>query len=148
MQKIKNRYLWLFTKIILFLVIPAKVYAICSVSTVPVNFGTYNVYTTGNALTIGQITVLCNPLTAYIVSLNSGQHGTIAQRKQASSNDFLLYNLYTDPARTILWGDGSTNGVTVSSSGSTPLNVYGSMPGQQNVSVGSYLDTVAVTVLF
>lgn len=132
------------------LLVPLESHAVvCSVSTVPVNFGVYNVYQSGNTLTIGQITVACDPVaTTYTVALNGGTYGTIAQRKQSSGSDFLLYNLYTDASRSVLWGDGSTNGVTVSSSGSAPLDVYGSAPGQQDVSVGTYSDNVSVTVSF
>jgi len=123
--------------------------ASCTVSTVSINFGTYNVYTTTNTVSTGQVKVVCNPLTApYTVALNGGTYGTITQRKQGSGSNTLLYNLYSDPARTVLWGDGSTNGTTVSSSSSTPLNVYGSIPALQNVSVGSYSDNVSVTVTF
>ena len=132
------------------LLVPLQSYAVCSVSTVAVNFGSYNVYTPGNALSIGQITVTCNPVTtSYTIALNGGSYGNIAQRKQsAGGNDTLLYNLYTDPARSILWGDGSTNGVTVTSSSQSPINVYGSIPGQQDVSVGAYSDNVSVNVTF
>lgn len=121
----------------------------CTVSTVSVNFGTYNVYATTALQTTGQITVTCNPVsTSYIVALNGGTYGTITQRKQSSGSDLLLYNLYTDPARTVLWGDGSTSGVTVTSSGLTPLTVYGVIPAQQDVSAGAYSDNVSVTVSF
>jgi spore coat protein U-like protein len=150
--KVKQRQYSLVIKrgwLLLLILISVKAYAICSVATVPVNFGNYNVYATGNSLTTGQITVTCDPIsTTYTVALNGGTYGTIAQRKQSSGSDFLFYNLYTDAAHSILWGDGSTNGITVSSSGLAPLNVYGSMPGQQDVSVGSYSDVVAVTVNF
>jgi spore coat protein U-like protein len=123
--------------------------AVCSVNTVAVAFGAYNVYSTSNTLTTGQVTVNCSPAgTAYTVALNGGTFGTIAQRKQGSGLNRLLYNLYTDVSRSTLWGDGSTNGVTVSSSGMTPLNIYGSIPASQDVSVGNYSDSVSVTVTF
>lgn len=123
----------------------------CTVSTVSVNFGTYNVYNTSNTTSIGQITVSCNPATTpYIVALNGGLYGTISQRKQklSSGSDTLLYNLYSNPSMTVLWGDGSTNGTTVASSSPTPLNVYGNLPALQNISVGNYSDSVSVTVTF
>jgi spore coat protein U-like protein len=140
--------LYIFYFINLFIPLQSQA-TVCSVSTVPIIFGTYNVYLTGNTQTIGQITVSCDPVTtSYTVALNGGTYGTIAQRKQSSGSDILLYNLYTNPARSVLWGDGSTNGVTVSSSNPTPLNVYGNIPGQQDVSVGTYSDNVSVTVTF
>jgi spore coat protein U-like protein len=150
-QKIHRRIDWMFYFIFFIsLLIPLESGAVvCSVSSVPVNFGSYDVYASGNTQTIGQVTVTCDPVTtSYTVALNGGTYGTIAQRKQSSGSDFLLYNLYTDPARSILWGDGSTNGVTVSSSSPNPLNVYGSIPGQQDVSEGTYTDHVSVMVTF
>ena len=123
----------------------------CTVSTVSVNFGVYNVYTTTNTTSIGQVTVSCSPVnTPYTVALNGGLYGTIAQRKQkiSSGSDMLLYNLYSNASMTVLWGDGSTNGTTVASSNSTPLNVYGKLPSLQNISIGNYSDSVSVTVTF
>lgn len=125
--------------------------AACSITTTPVSFGIYNVYAASNPGSTGQITVNCNPsTTSYVVALNGGLSGTISQRKlkRAAGSDNLLYNLYTDASRTTIWGDGSNNGVTVSSSSSTPLPVYGAIIPLQDISTGTYTDSVAVTVNF
>jgi spore coat protein U-like protein len=147
MKKIK--YLCNFLTIMICYTSSLSMAAVCTVNTVPVNFGTYDVYSNADTLTIGQVGVNCNPAgTSFIVALNGGIFGTITQRKQGSGANRLLYNLYTNASRSILWGDGSTNGVTVSSSGLVPLNIYGSIPARQDVSVGNYSDSVSVTVTF
>jgi spore coat protein U-like protein len=132
---------------------PLNVFAVsCSVTTTPVSFGAYNVYATTSPATTGQVTVSCNPAsTPYTIALNGGLHGNISQRKlkQSGGTDNLLYNLYTDATMTTIWGDGtSSNGVTVASSNSTPLIVYGGMKPLQDINTGTYTDTVGITVTF
>lgn len=62
----------------------------------------------------------------------------------------LQYELYTDSARTDVWGDTLGNGQSylAANSGWTVLTVYGSVPGGQDVSVDDYEDTVTATVNF
>ena len=65
----------------------------------------------------------------------------------------LNYNLYRDAARTAIWGDG-TGGTQVYSDPRTPRNqnvtltVYGRIPAGQDVSVGTYTNTVTATINF
>lgn len=72
-----------------------------------------------------------------------------------SGSNPLSYNLYTNSSRTTIWGDG-TGGTSIISRnfilgllGSITLtnNVYGRLPaGQTTAAVGSYGDTITVTV--
>jgi spore coat protein U-like protein len=123
---------------------------VCDVSTTAVNFGSYNVYATSNPGTQGQVTVSCTPLTTYTIALNGGLYGNISQRKMHSTtnSETMLYNLYTDASLSSLWGDGTSNGTTVTSSEATPVTVYAAIPPLQDVSVGTYTDNVSVTVSF
>ena len=62
----------------------------------------------------------------------------------------LQYNLYTDPARTEIWGDGQF-GVTVPGAGNGTTQsfpVYGRVFPGQVVPSGPYSDYIQVTVLF
>ena len=65
-------------------------------------------------------------------------------------SDFLLYNLYRDTARTEIWGNGSGNTFTylrnVNRNKPRAETVYGRIPPLQNVSAGSYTDTLTVTI--
>jgi spore coat protein U-like protein len=65
----------------------------------------------------------------------------------------LNYNLYTNSARTSIWGDGSSGTNTVGDSytlgiGTTvnDYTVYGRIPALQNAYSGFYSDSVIVTV--
>jgi spore coat protein U-like protein len=65
----------------------------------------------------------------------------------------LNYNLYLDPTRRIVWGDGS--GGTEYYSVSNPPNnttvvvpVYGRINPLQDVSAGTYSDVIEVKILF
>jgi spore coat protein U-like protein len=67
-----------------------------------------------------------------------------------SGNAVLEYNLYTSAARTVVWGDGS-GGSHVMSAGknqSTNLAIFGNIPEGQDPEVGSYADTILISVEF
>ena len=73
--------------------------------------------------------------------------------KLASGSDLLSYNLYFDAARTQVWGDGTGGTVIWSTAGghnpSPSHTVFGKIPANQtSVSVGSYSDTVTMTLNF
>ena len=67
-----------------------------------------------------------------------------------SGTNQLNYNLYTDAARTVVWGNGSgTSSIqTVARNRTTTLNVYGQIPAGQDAVVGNYTDTILATVTF
>ena len=120
----------------------------CSVSTVGLNFGNYDVFSTLDNDITGTIDVNCQTSTSYSISLSSGS-GTYASRTMTSAGNLLSYNLYTDPTRLTIWGDGSSATVTVSNTGITGSStVYGRIPARQNAVVGIYADIVTVTVTF
>jgi spore coat protein U-like protein len=63
----------------------------------------------------------------------------------------LLYNLYLDAARTIVWGDGTGGSqtgpmvTTRGAGGTTTAYVFGRIPAGQDVAAGVYGDTIRVT---
>ena len=65
----------------------------------------------------------------------------------------LGYNLYMDASRTTIWGDG-TSGTSAYSRNNPPngtnvsLPVYGRVGAAQDVSAGTYSDTVLATINF
>lgn len=122
----------------------------CTVSTAGLNFGTYDVFSTLNDDITATINVDCPSGTAYSILLSSGS-GTFAARTLTTVGGALSYNLYLDPTRLTIWGDGTGSTGTVSGTGTganvgTP--VYGRIPAGQNVAVGSYSDLITVTVTF
>lgn len=124
-------------------------FAACSVSTNAVSFGQYDVFSSVAMDSAGTISINCDTSTPYDISLSTGS-GTLSQRTLSSATDTLGYNLYTDTARTTVWGDGNMGTSTVggSTSGTVQHTVYGRVPAEQNVTAGSYSDTVVVTVSY
>jgi spore coat protein U-like protein len=141
--------------------------ASCSVTASPLVFPDYASPGGSQADTSGTITVTCIPdlillvcRTPYTLSMSSGNAGDFTPRRLAYGGNQLDYNLYTNAARTIVWGDGSDGSSTVSDavntsilgliclSGSKNHTVHARIPGSQNVVAGSYSDTVTVTVTY
>jgi len=128
----------------------------CSVTTTPVSFGSYDVFSPAPSDTIGTIFVSCNnpekkamPVT---ISINRGSSGSFNPRQMrlAGGSDRMNYYLFLDPSRTTLWGDGSGGSSTVTRmiEKTIPLSVpvYGRIPARQNLRVGAYGDNLVVTV--
>ena len=123
----------------------------CTVGTTTVGFGVYDVFSNQDTDATGTVTVTCDPdTTPYTIALERGITGSINNRVMlsASGHDRLNYNLYIDAARSTIWGNGSGNSLVVSQSAPATVTVYGRIPPGQNVSVGTYSDTVSVTISF
>ena len=126
----------------------------CTISVTSVAFGSYNVFTTTPTDSTGTITYECNSRASNIsISLSDGSSSTFNPRTLRKGSEVLNYNLFTNAARTTIWGDG-TGGTAVYSQGNPPnnqnvnLTVYGRIPAQQDVSAGNYSDTVLAIINF
>ncbi|HZA53948.1 MAG TPA: spore coat U domain-containing protein [Candidatus Udaeobacter sp.] len=143
--------------------ITASVAAKCIVSsTSAVAFGAYDPVVTNAAGGAdldgtGTVGIKCSPGNGSSISLDSGANASGNQRRMqgpaGTSSAFLNYDLYSDAARTTAWGNGSNGAsaltITASSNASErPFTVYGRVPKGQDVNVGSFSDTVQVTVNF
>lgn len=132
----------------------------CAASATGVAFGRYSPLAATNADYTGNIRVSCGGgigSVAYTIQLSRGVYGSgFRPRRMGSGNNRLDYNLYTNAARTIVWGDGSGGtGVVsglldVSSAGASREHVvYGRVPaGQTSAAVGGYSDTIMFTILY
>ncbi|HEV2271322.1 MAG TPA: spore coat U domain-containing protein [Steroidobacteraceae bacterium] len=122
--------------------------AACSVTVVNVGFGGYDVFQQQDTETTGSVNVTCDSSASYAISLSAG-FGTFAARAMSNGSQQLDYNLFTDPQRLTIWGDGTSGTVTVSATGTGgTYTVYGMIPALQNVPAGSYSDTITVTVTY
>lgn len=129
---------------------------VCSVTSTPVNFSSYDVFSPIPSDSAGSITVTCNnPDKKSIpvnISISSGNAGifTPRQMSQTAGPDRMKYNLFIDSSRTAIWGDGtgSTSTVTKIVNKDIVINesIYGRIAALQNLSVGTYSDTLTVTV--
>ncbi|KCZ59660.1 hypothetical protein HY30_13725 [Hyphomonas chukchiensis] len=133
----------------------------CSISSDDVSFGTYDPLSGSNHDATGEVRVTCGALVAsvgvsYTISLSSGSSGTALSRSMANGGSTLAYNLYTNPSRTSVWGNGAGGTVTLGNSYTLSLlfpktdafPVYGRIPPGQTVGAGSYADSLVATVTF
>jgi spore coat protein U-like protein len=127
--------------------VPARA-ASCTVNAIGVMFGTYDTLSSQGATSAGSVTVTCDVADSYSIALSSGR-GTMLARQLQGGAYTLYYNLYTDALHSIIWGDGTGGTALVSGSGtSATYTAYGLLPARQNVPVGTYSDSVTVTLLF
>jgi spore coat protein U-like protein len=127
---------------------PGAAVAECSLNLIGLNFGDYDPFSSADTDITGSIAVQCDADTSVQVSLSAGA-GPFATRQMKSGLDLLLYNLYTDPSHLTIWGDGSPGTSLISFSGTSGSHtVYGRIPARQNVPVGTYGDTITVTLTF
>jgi spore coat protein U-like protein len=126
--------------------------ASCSVvSASAVSFGSVASIAANNDQTSSLI-VNCSSTTPYTVSLGvgGGTGATTAIRKMTNGANAVNYTLYSDAARTALWG--STIGTdTVAGTGTganQTLTIYARAPIQTVPAPGSYTDAVTVTVTY
>lgn len=131
--------------------VSASVVDNCNISATNVAFPASGLLTSQINAT-GTITVQCTAGGAYQVSLSSGASGTMGARTMLrSGGGTVTYQLYTDSARTRVWGDGSGGTLTATGVGtgaSTNLTVYGAVPAQTTPAPGNYSDTITATISF
>jgi spore coat protein U-like protein len=129
--------------------VQTKVQAVCTVTANDLNFGTY-AQTGTNGTT--QLRAICSPQTTYNIGLNEGTTtgATINQRKMASGTNAINYQLYSDSARSTIWGNTSgTDTVTGVGTGlAQDHTVFGAIPATQSIPAGDYGDTITVRIYY
>ncbi len=135
-----------------------------SVSTSPVVFGPYDVLLpTDNTAGQGEVAVTYvvgpnpNPPITYTITIsaspNSGSINPRIMKQSPATADSMLYNVYTDAARTVIWNNVITGGadnvvLTLKRNDPQPQRtpIYGRIPALQDMGVGTYGDTLTVTI--
>jgi len=137
--------------------ISASVTNNCTISTAALDFGTYNPGT-GTSVT-GTVTTNCTVNAIALITLDQGFNPAtgssnevpLRRLKNGGSNNYLSYNLYKDDAKTMTWGNSTSNSSAAGIFGNgaeKSTTVYGKIPAGQNVPSGSYTDTVTATVTY
>jgi spore coat protein U-like protein len=139
--------------------VTATVGATCTVSNSNLDFGNY----TGGSPTpltgLATVTAHCGVGQPYAIGLSQGLYpgATTTTRRMTitggSGDASLGYDLFTDPAGTLHWGnitDGMTENVVqgTGTGGDQEIPVYGKIPAGQNVRTGLYEDTILVTLSY
>jgi spore coat protein U-like protein len=147
--------------------VTASVAANCTISTSAVAFGAYDPVVT-NATTAlngsGSVAIACTKGSAPSITLDLGANASGSQRNMlitGGGSDVLAYQLYQPPNTTpgtacsfpgsTVWGTSVAQTFTPtapSTKASRTYNVCGTVAAGQDVSVGSYQDTVVATVNF
>jgi spore coat protein U-like protein len=125
----------------------------CTVSTTPVTFGVYDVFSATDTRAVGSVRYDCNtPIGAVWITLSRGTGTSFSQRSMSRGAERLFYNLFRDAGGNIIWGDGTggSHGYfdVYLGKDAVTIPVYGEMPAGQDVSAGTYTDTITVTVNF
>ena len=141
---------------------PAAAATACRItSLVGLNFGIYDPFASVPRDTQASVGLTCTrsggPQTSTItIALSAGAHGPSTADRRLAGNGVpstISYNLYRDSGRSFVWGntpgvDAATQTVSVPNNGSAnaTVTIYGRIPANQDVYVGSYSDSVTVTV--
>jgi spore coat protein U-like protein len=135
----------------------------CSITTLSgLSFGAYDPFSAVPLDSAATAQVTCSTgsmveLVNFTFSLGTGISGSHSPRQMRTPlNNRLDYNVYTDAARTQVFGNGSPG--TTTFSGSTLVfrnsprvltqNLYGRIGAGQDASVGAYSDTLIYTIVF
>lgn len=121
-------------------------------TTTDLDFGSIPGLITSNTDQTSTIGMTCTGRTAWNVGLNNGQNasGSIRRMRLGATGNYVAYELYSNPGRTIRWGNTiNTDTIPGTGTGSAQsLTVYGRVPATQTVPSGSYSDIITVTVTY
>jgi spore coat protein U-like protein len=134
--------------------------AICWVEALNVRFGRLAEATARSIDSVVPVTVTCRGArgerVAYRIALNAARGGSAAERTMANGLGAQVgYNIYVDPGRTMVWGNGQ--GATTEITGQLTLEqtvatkrhlAYARIFGPQKTPVGDYTDSIAVTLTY
>jgi spore coat protein U-like protein len=140
---------------------------LCTVATSALSFGAYdpivaNTTTALNNGTTGSVTITCVKGTSATITLGNGSHfagGTRQMQHATRPTSLLTYQLFqpssiapaaacTFPGTTAWSSTSAFTPAAAPNKNSRSFNVCGTVPAGQDVEVGTYSDTVVVTVNF
>ena len=128
----------------------------CSITTVPMNFSSYDPTSNTDLDATAIITSTCTSGGATVMTMGQGAHAltgssvTTPLRAMDDGNDNALgYFLYSDSAGGTVWGDSAATGKAITADGSAqPITVHGRIPFGQTVPAGDFSDSVLVTLTY
>ena len=153
-----DRYKWCYLVLVIFLGLQLTTSQASSSAAIaikiPVNFGVYNPLNQNPLDTIGMIEVnSSSSVSTYSITLSTGNSGNYMLRGMRNDNVMLDYNVYIDPTRTTVWGNGANNTSFVTGSNSCANNcsveytIFARIPPfQKNCPAGYYHDSLIVTL--
>lgn len=129
------------------LLLPFRAFG-CTVDSTTLSFGSINPLANRQQDSSALLNISCPSSTSYTITLSPGS-GSYDRRTMLSGTEVLEYNLYIDPQRSRIWGDGSGATYTVTGVADevgSEHTIYGSVPPQPFASPGIYSDAVIITI--
>jgi len=127
----------------------------CTISTAALAFGSYDPVVANAATNLdgtGTVSVACTKGTTATVGLGLGANASGSTRRMTDGGgNFLTYELYQDASHSTVWGNagaGLLSPAAAPSKTARNFTVYGQVVSNQDVTAGSYSDTVVATVNF
>ena len=126
----------------------------CTIATNPLNFGPYDPVQDNLVIardSTGTVIIRCTKGSTANIGLDLGDNALAGARRMTDGTNHLTYELYSDLARTQVWGNAAPSWVTppvAPSSAARNFTVYGRIPAAQDVPSGNYADIVEATVNF
>jgi spore coat protein U-like protein len=132
--------------------VSTNVQAVCAVTATDLAFGTYTAQSGTPLQGTTLLRATCTPGSTYNVGLNEGTSpgATVNQRKMVSGSQALNYQLYSDSARSVIWGNtpGTDTVTGVGNGTAVDITVFGAVPAAQVVPAGEYADTITVRIYY
>lgn len=144
-----KQFLWCLALFLVTLQISAPATAGCEAVVSLVDFGRLDLERGGEVT--GEVIVSCDEPGGFSVALSPGIGDFVLRKMRGSEGAELRYNLFVDPARRRIWGDGISAGTQTikgENDGRRPsvIPIYGMVPSRQSVLTGPYSDNLLVTV--
>lgn len=132
----------------------ATVIRSCDIETTPLAFGVYDPLVQHASQPLDReasVTITCTKGTSATISLNGGMRASGTARNLSNGSAVLQYDLFKDANRTQRWGEGDADALQTGDAPSDAPRtfvVFGRIFPGQDVPVGTYTDSVVVTVEF
>jgi len=97
------------------------------------------------------LSVTCTNAAPYNIGLDAGANSSnVNSRVLKSGSNTLTYSLYQDSGNSTVWGNtvGTNTKAATGNGASQSYTIYGKIPSGQALTVGTYSDTVNITVSF
>lgn len=127
----------------------AVVLPTCVVNATDLDFGTYTPGSPAGSAASATVTTTCSLLTTFRTYADGGLHHAAGSRRMSNgASHHLAYGLYRDPMHTVLFGTLALPIEQIGTGLPQSLQLYGTVPANQNVPPGSYSDTLTINVDF
>ena len=134
--------------------VTASVAAVCIIGNATLAFGTYNPTAATAQPATTTVTMTCSLGTPYNIGMSAGagSGATTTLRVMTATGGTLPYKLFRDAAYTNNWGNtvgsDTLSGTSSATTLANTINIYGQIPAGEAAVIGSYTDSVTMTVTY